>query len=248
MFGKQARLPFLVNNAWQAIEKLHLVHTDVYGPMKTVSLSNSKNKLERRAQSGTKLISKVYERCNVVVLEPVNYEEVAKENGWIEAMKAEIAMKKKNKNWELVNRPIRKEPQGFVVDGKEHMVCKPKKALYGLKQARELAVKGILRYIKGTLSYGVEYVKEKELKFTGFRYSDWVGSIEDMKSTLVYLFTLGSCVFSWSSRKQETVVQSTTKAKYIATTRPISQALWLRKLMSNLNLKQVDATEIYCDN
>ncbi|KAA3486591.1 hypothetical protein EPI10_030482 [Gossypium australe] len=32
--------------------------------------------------------------------------------------------------------------------------------------------KRILRYVKGTLSYKVEYVKEKELKLTGFRDSD----------------------------------------------------------------------------
>ncbi|KAA3484491.1 pleiotropic drug resistance protein 3-like [Gossypium australe] len=41
-FRKQARLPFLANKAWRATEKLHLVHTDVYGPMKKASLNNSK--------------------------------------------------------------------------------------------------------------------------------------------------------------------------------------------------------------
>ena len=28
-----------------------------------------------------------------------------------------------------------KQPEGFVVDGKEHLVCKLKQSLYGLKQS-----------------------------------------------------------------------------------------------------------------
>ncbi|KAG8501561.1 hypothetical protein CXB51_003867 [Gossypium anomalum] len=39
---KQARLPFPTNQAWRASEKLQLVHTDVYGPMKTESLNGSR--------------------------------------------------------------------------------------------------------------------------------------------------------------------------------------------------------------
>ena len=34
--GKQARLPFPVNQAWRARERLELVHSDVCGPMKTL--------------------------------------------------------------------------------------------------------------------------------------------------------------------------------------------------------------------
>lgn len=40
--GKQARLPFPVNQAWKAREKLELVRFDAYGPMKTPSLNGSK--------------------------------------------------------------------------------------------------------------------------------------------------------------------------------------------------------------
>ncbi|KAA3481749.1 pleiotropic drug resistance protein 3-like [Gossypium australe] len=40
--GKQARLPFPSNKAWRASERLQLVHADVCGPMKTLSLNGSK--------------------------------------------------------------------------------------------------------------------------------------------------------------------------------------------------------------
>ena len=41
-FGKQRRLPFLKNQAWRATQKLQLIHTDIYGLMRTPSLSGNK--------------------------------------------------------------------------------------------------------------------------------------------------------------------------------------------------------------
>ncbi|KAK5786863.1 hypothetical protein PVK06_041509 [Gossypium arboreum] len=78
------------------------------------------------------------------------------------------------------------------------------------------AAKRILRYVKGTLKFGVMFKKEKELRLAGYSDSDWAGSVDDMKSTSGYFFTLGSGVFSWSSKKQQTIAQSTAEAKYIA--------------------------------
>ncbi|KAG8481238.1 hypothetical protein CXB51_026069 [Gossypium anomalum] len=40
--GKQARLPFPIDQAWRTREKLELVHSDICGPMKTPSLNGSK--------------------------------------------------------------------------------------------------------------------------------------------------------------------------------------------------------------
>ncbi|KAA3483941.1 hypothetical protein EPI10_006062 [Gossypium australe] len=57
------------------------------------------------------------------------------------------------------------------------------------------AAKRILRYIKGTLSFGVMFTKADSMKLLGFADSDWVGSIDDIKSTSGYLFTLGSSFF-----------------------------------------------------
>jgi len=67
------------------------------------------------------------------------------------------------------------------------------------------AAKRILRYIKGTCSYGVKFQKCQELKLHGFSDNDWGGSIDDMKSTSGFCFNLGSAIFSWSSKKQDTV-------------------------------------------
>ncbi|XP_017620624.1 secreted RxLR effector protein 161-like [Gossypium arboreum] len=95
--------------------------------------------------------------------------------------------------------------------------------------------KRILGYVKGTLNYRVKFEKEKELKLTRYSDSDWVGFVNDMKSTSGYVFTLGLGVFFWSSKKQQTVTQSTAKVEYIATAAAINQAIWLRKLLCDMN-------------
>ncbi|KAG8473238.1 hypothetical protein CXB51_035235 [Gossypium anomalum] len=108
--------------------------------------------------------------------------------------------------------------------------------------------KRVLRYVKGTLSYGVKFERAEELKLVGYSDSDWAGSVDDMKSTSGYFFTLGSGFFSWSSKKQQTVAQSTAEAEYIAAAGAVNQAIWLRKLLYDLNEEQVEATEIKVDN
>ena len=77
------------------------------------------------------------------------------------------------------------------------------------------AIKRALRYVKGTSSYGVAFFSTKESNdeaiLMGYYNSDWASSSEDMKSIFGYLFSFGSGAFTWSSRKQELVAQSTTE-------------------------------------
>ena len=110
------------------------------------------------------------------------------------------------------------------------------------------AAKRIIRYVKGTSDFGVKFTWSKEFKLVGFSDSDWGGSIDDMRSTSGYYFTLGSSVFSWSSKKQETVAQSTAEVEFIAATSIVNQALWLRKILMDLNLEQKESTKIFVDN
>ena len=54
---------------------------------------------------GTRLLSEIYQRCNVAIYEPADHEETLKESKWKDAMKEELFMIEKNKTWELVDRP-----------------------------------------------------------------------------------------------------------------------------------------------
>ncbi|KAH9666120.1 Integrase catalytic domain-containing protein [Citrus sinensis] len=110
------------------------------------------------------------------------------------------------------------------------------------------AAKNVLKYIKGTLDHGIKFEKKDKLILHGFADSDWAGSCDNMRSTSSYLFSLGSGCFCWSSKKQEIVAQSTAKAEYVAAVAAVNQALWLRKLMTDLKMIQDYATEIFVDN
>jgi hypothetical protein len=78
--------------------------------------------------------------------------------------------------------------------------------------------------------------------------SDWMGSVVDRKSTSGYCFSLGSAMISWSSRKQGSVAQSTAEAEYIAASTTSREAVWLRKLLSDLFRTELEPTVIHCDN
>ncbi|GKB81163.1 retrovirus-related pol polyprotein from transposon TNT 1-94, partial [Tanacetum coccineum] len=55
-------------------------------------------------------------------------------------------------------------------------------------------------------------------------------------------------VFSWCSKKQQTVAQSSTEAEYVAATLATSQAIWLRRIFEDIREKQLKATTIFCDS
>ena len=78
-----------------------------------------------------------------------------------------------------------------------------------MQKPRELHwryLKRLLRYIKTTIDFTLNYTKsEAEAKLQGFTDSDYVGSIEDRKSTSGYVFKYGNCTISWNSSKQKTV-------------------------------------------
>ncbi|KAM2593157.1 hypothetical protein TB1_042350 [Malus domestica] len=108
--------------------------------------------------------------------------------------------------------------------------------------------KRVLRYVQGTLNYGIEYVKDKKTILVGFCYADWARNDDDSRSTYGYAFSFGSGVFSWASVKQNTVALSTTEAKYASAAEATAQSIWLRFLVDDFQEMQTDVTPLFCDN
>lgn len=120
--------------------------------------------------------------------------------------------------------------------------------LHCASEVHMTAAKRVLRYLKGTSSYGVKYGRCQKFELYGFSDSDWAGSVDDMKSTSGYCFSLGSACFSWSSKKQDIVAQSTAEAEFVAATGAVNQAIWLRKLLDDLGYRMEKETKISMDN
>ena len=43
------------------------------------------------------------------------------------------------------------------------------------------AIKRILRYLRGTVGYGLAYRSTKDFRLIGYTYSDWAGCMDDRK-------------------------------------------------------------------
>lgn len=100
------------------------------------------------------------------------------------------------------------------------------------------AAKRILRYIAGTVNYGIWYSSKGSLYFYGKLYgysdSDFGSCLDDRRSISAHVFTLGSGVVAWSSKKQPITALSITKAEYVAMTFAACQAVWITGLLTNL--------------
>ncbi|KAG6527641.1 hypothetical protein ZIOFF_009766 [Zingiber officinale] len=57
--------------------------------------------------------------------------------------------------------------------------------------------KRILRYIKGTIDFGLFYSTSNHFKLEGYSDSDWGGDIDDRKSTTGFVFFMGDIAFTW---------------------------------------------------
>lgn len=108
--------------------------------------------------------------------------------------------------------------------------------------------KRVLKYIRGTTDLGIWYMKTGGVNLNGFADSDWAGSIDDMKSTSGYVFTIGTGAICWNAKKQEVVAQSTAEAEYISLAAAANQAVWLRKLLEDLGQNQDSPVDLFCDN
>ena len=68
-------------------------------------LQNQDQLIDDAPVSGTRLLSDVYERCNVAVLEPARYWDAKEDLKWSAAIQEELVMIDKNQTWELVEKP-----------------------------------------------------------------------------------------------------------------------------------------------
>ena len=98
-----------------------------------------------------------------------------------------------------------------------------------------VAAKHILRYINGTLNFGV-FLQPGPLSLSAFSNSNWTGDPFDRCSTTGYLVYLGYNPITWSAKRQEIVSRSSPESKYRALAATAAKLSWLRQVLKDLGI------------
>ena len=104
----------------------------------------------------------------------------------------------------------------------------------------------VLRYLAGTKSLGLKWTKGNG-GMEGYVDSDFAGDLDCHKSTSGFVFLSGGTAVSWASKLQPLAALSTVEAEFISMCSGVQEALWLRKLVTDVE-GIPGATVIHTDN
>ena len=69
--------------------------------------------------------------------------------------------------------------------------------LVELRRVHLNVAKHVMKYLKGTLDFGLTYNGDHDFRVSGYTDLDWDGSVSDRKRTSGYCFNLRSAMISW---------------------------------------------------
>ena len=119
----------------------------------------------------------------------------------------------------------------YTVNYLSHFNSQPNKAAWN-------ALRGIFRYLQGTKDFGIIYKANKAEGLYPVTYSDsdWAGMDPGYHSTSGFIISMNGAPVSWQSQHQLSVSKSTTKAKYITSSKAACKLIWLADLLDNARL------------
>ncbi|GKA94005.1 ribonuclease H-like domain-containing protein [Tanacetum coccineum] len=110
------------------------------------------------------------------------------------------------------------------------------------------ALKRILRYVRGTVDFGLQLYASATTSLVGYTDADWAGCPSTRRSTSGYCVFLGNNRLSWSAKRQHTISRSSVEAEYRGVANVVAETAWLRNLLRELHSPLSTATLVYCDN
>ena len=105
------------------------------------------------------------------------------------------------------------------------------------------AAKHALRYLKGTMTFGIVYRRQRAPSSprgfwsneVGYSDADWGRDLDSRRSTTGVIILLNDATVVWRSSKQQTVALSTMEAEYMALTDAAKEIKWIRQLFDELH-------------
>ncbi|GJZ85396.1 ribonuclease H-like domain-containing protein, partial [Tanacetum coccineum] len=110
------------------------------------------------------------------------------------------------------------------------------------------SLKRILRYVRGTLTSGLQLYSSTTSSLVAYSDADWAGCPTTRRFTSGYCVFLGNNFLSWSSKRQFTLSRSSAEAEYRGVANAVAETCWLHNLLRELHTPLSTATIVYCDN
>ena len=105
----------------------------------------------------------------------------------------------------------------------------------------------LMQYLRGTM--------EKGIKFSGTKFdlhifsdADWAGDQLSRRSTTGYVVFAAGGPIAWQSKLQTTVATSSMQSEYQALYAGMQELVWLRGVMSELNMPLSEPTPFFLDS
>jgi hypothetical protein len=116
------------------------------------------------------------------------------------------------------------------------------------RESHLAALKRLLRYVRGTVDFGLVLHRSPSAELVVYTDADWAGCPDTRRSTSGYAVFLGSNLISCSSKRQLVVSRSSAEAEYRVVANGVAEASWLRQLLAELHNPLAKSMLVYCDN
>ena len=84
------------------------------------------------------------------------------------------------------------------------------------------------------MDLALKYQKQEGELLIGYSDADWAGDCDNRHATTGNMFLMAGGAISWLSKKQVIVALSMSEAEYVALSSATQEAVWFRKLLSDL--------------
>ena len=106
----------------------------------------------------------------------------------------------------------------------------------------------VLHYIKSAPSQGLFFPVSSDFKLKAFCDADWATCPDTRKSVTSFCLFLVESLISWKSKKQQTISHSSAKAEYRAMAVACCEIMWIKSLLSDLQVSFSWSTLLFCDS
>lgn len=115
------------------------------------------------------------------------------------------------------------------------------------KEKHWQAIKRVMRYIKGSMSKGIQFEKQSRLPIDVYTDADHASDVGNRKSITgtIILMSKGPVIFR--STQQSLVAASTTEAEFIAAAEAVRDLIWLKQFLKELGVEH-EKMILKCDS